>query len=266
MPRPTTGSEPYLTKSGVWVTRITLHKRRPLISLPLVPRDDKAQAKARTAVLASLAKRMTLAGTPYPTALDALANDVAKSLDGVDLEASSLMCDRLIGGWRPPKPTLAAVPDFDAFATDWCDGKVYPLLKAKRPKIGAERKSYEAARRSLKKHVFPVLAGVPLDKVSMVEHVEVIVCNLQESGVKAMRQVLSPVNTILAAAETLGLIKRNPIPANWLPPDGDTRVLQFVYPDEDARMMACAKVPAWLRAYFGFTVRECQRPVEPTLL
>ena len=56
-------------------------------------------------------------------------------------------------------------------------------------------------------------------------------------------------------------IAATPIPKGWLPRPSDKKARSFVYPSEDATLMACKaeQVPVWRRLLWGFIAREGTR-------
>ena len=54
----------------------------------------------------------------------------------------------------------------------------------------------------------------------------------------------------------LELIDRTPIPPGFLPKPGARPAFGFLYPNEDAALLACADVPLPLRLLYGFLARE----------
>jgi integrase len=68
------------------------------------------------------------------------------------------------------------------------------------------------------------------------------------------------------AVHPLRLRASTPIPAGFLPRARKSRALNFLYPDEDAKLLRCADVPLEFRALCGFTVREGIRADEALAL
>ena len=63
------------------------------------------------------------------------------------------------------------------------------------------------------------------------------------------------------------LIERNPLPKGFLPKvSGNTKAKTFIYPDEDARLMAKTEIPLPRRLLFGVLAREGMREAEALAL
>ncbi|HOU94326.1 MAG TPA: tyrosine-type recombinase/integrase, partial [Polyangiaceae bacterium] len=60
----------------------------------------------------------------------------------------------------------------------------------------------------------------------------------------------------------LRLITANPIPKGFMPKVKREKAVTYLYPDEDAKLMACEAVPLALRVFFGFLAREGLRAGE----
>lgn len=75
-----------------------------------------------------------------------------------------------------------------------------------------------------------------------------------QSTARQYAQVLSRV--LRLAAYPLKLIERSPLPPDFVPPKGKAPAFTFLYPEEDALLMRCAKVPMGYRIIYGFLARE----------
>lgn len=253
MGKKATGSEITLTSDGIRTARVSVDGRRETFTFPTA-RTDEAAIERREQV-AALAKRMILAGTDRELALDALRK-VALAPAGRTLLAASIVVDKLVGGWRPPQSTC---PTFNEIAEEWLTGALYKRF----PKQVRFRKTTGAARANLRKYVRPLIGDMPVDQITL-EDCSAILNGLGHLRDNSTRQITAPLCTILDyCVQPLGLIERSPIPPKWQPKEGDTRALQWLYPSEDAKLMACAAVPLWARLYFGYLLREGGRESEP---
>jgi integrase len=61
------------------------------------------------------------------------------------------------------------------------------------------------------------------------------------------------------AVYPLRLIERSPIPRGFLPKNSKHKAMAYLYVEEDARLLACAKVPLPYRLLWGFLAREGMR-------
>lgn len=52
------------------------------------------------------------------------------------------------------------------------------------------------------------------------------------------------------------LIERSPLPQGFLPSSSGQKATAWLYPDEDAQLMACTEVPLMRRVLYGLLARE----------
>src|SRR5690606_18001354 len=57
----------------------------------------------------------------------------------------------------------------------------------------------------------------------------------------------------------LRLIESHPVPGTFLPKKADKRAHQWLYPSEDAALLACKAIPLPWRLFWGFLYREGPR-------
>lgn len=81
------------------------------------------------------------------------------------------------------------------------------------------------------------------------------------------RQYAQIIARLLAlAVYPLKLIKVSPLPRGFLPKVRRTKATAWLYPAEDARLLACTTVPIWRRVFYGFLAREGLRAGEALAL
>jgi hypothetical protein len=68
------------------------------------------------------------------------------------------------------------------------------------------------------------------------------------------------------AVYPLKLIRVNPLPKGWLPKASPAKAKGYLYPDDDAKLLACQTVPLCLRLFYGFLDREGPRFSEAVAL
>jgi integrase len=77
------------------------------------------------------------------------------------------------------------------------------------------------------------------------------------------RQYAQVIHRVLAvAAYPVRAIPVNPLPTGWLPGVGKRKARGWLYPDEDARLVGCVRVPLVRRVFYGFLNREGMRTGE----
>jgi integrase len=236
---------------GVATTRVRVQGKRETFKLS--SSKDEAQANERRSQLVELEKRMR--GVDREIALAALRR-VASATAGQTLRVACTLVDKLIGGWRPVASdcmTLGALADL------WLSGE----LARRFPGDVRVKQSTGPARANLAKYILPTLGNVPVDAITA-ESCDAVKHSLGHLRSNSRRQVLAPLKVLLDyAVQPLRLIERSPLPPKWLPKEGDTRSLCWIYPSEDAQLMACTAVPLWFRVLVGYLIREGGRVNEP---
>lgn len=94
-----------------------------------------------------------------------------------------------------------------------------------------------------------------------------IVARVTELSPKASaatrRQVLQVYNRLLnIAVFPLRLLPRNDLPKGYLPSPKSKKAFSYIYPDEEAKLLACLAVPLHHRLFFGILDREGMRVSE----
>jgi integrase len=148
----------------------------------------------------------------------------------------------------------------------WTAGK---LAERYPDQIRAKRSADQDASR-LEHYVYPVI-GSRLVASLKLDDLEAVMRRASEAGArpkgqrKAKRK-LSPatrrhIGQILArllamAVYPLRIIEHSPMPRGFLPKVGSRRALGYLYPSEDARLMACPALPFETRLFYGLLARE----------
>lgn len=263
MPRLATGEKPRKDASGIWSKRVRVCGRKCVVRLPLM--RGKPDADERAAVIAELAKRLTLARTDRAVARDLLAR-VGAMAAGAKLSAEARdpaiaalhqMVNEAIGGWRPTSTS----PLFRTICERWNSNELARL----RPDDIKPRKAgstIQASNANLAKHILPVIGDWPVDTITLevCDRIKANVANVPQAG--SRRQILQNLKTVLDICVILGLIKQSPLPAKWLPKTGKTRALQWLHPAEVQQLMAATAIEAEWRLLWGFMARNGTREGE----
>ena len=112
-----------------------------------------------------------------------------------------------------------------------------------------------------------IIGDVPLEAITL-EHAEKVMAALDPKRVRTpatRRQYAQVMHRLLAlAVYPARLIKSNPLPKGFLPKPGPDKAKSYVYPTEDAQLLACAEtvVPLQRRLLYGFLAREGMREGE----
>lgn len=155
---------------------------------------------------------------------------------------------------------MASAPDpaaitFDEFARLWTSGKLtamYPgHVKAKRT---------VAADVQRLKFMKSMIGDVAL-RDFRVQHAEQVLAALPKKRSSAtLRHYAQTIHRVLSLAVYPGkLLEHHPLPDGFLPSVGPRRAMSFLYPSEDAALMACTAVPLQRRVLYGVLAREGMR-------
>lgn len=156
-------------------------------------------------------------------------------------------------------PELDEGPTFQEFAESWTSGK----LHEQHPDHVKVKKTVSDDVYRLQKHVYPVVGNVPL-RTFMLEHAEQVLRSLPDSlSTASRRQVAQLMSHILKlAAYPARHIARSPIPKGFLPKPPNNKAVQWLYPDEDRKLLRCTDIPLAHRVFYGVLAREGMRKSE----
>ena len=155
---------------------------------------------------------------------------------------------------RDPAPDPAAIT-FNEFASLWTSGKLAALY----PGNVKENRSIEGDIQRLA-FMKPLIGDVAL-RDFRVEHAEKVIVALPKArSSSTLRHYGQTLHRGLALAVYPGkILERHPLPDGFLPSVAPRRAMSFVYPVEDAALMACLDVPSQRRVLYGFLAREGMR-------
>lgn len=251
-------------KGGNFYARILLGAAVPA-SIPMPACADMEQARARARILAAIAKDLLDAGHEALALgfLERAGARTGKALDDV-VEAVGKLCR---GEARAPVQRGAAkpldVPTVRSLGERWTSGELardYPdHVKAKR---SADKDVYRFDR-----YVYPVVESIPIVDFTL-DHAEAVMRLIPaERAPATRRQVAQLLHRLFAMAVfPLRIRTDNPLPKGFLPKVGKGKAKGFLYPDEDAKLLASPAVPLCWRVLYGFLDREGPRAGEAAAL
>jgi hypothetical protein len=191
---------------------------------------------------------------------------VSATADGAKMRELAKAVDGIVGGQIVPAKPKGAVDGpvtFEAFAMRWVRGE----LAADFPDYVERKRSAYVDLCNLRKYVFPVVGDKPIAAVTLEDFKQI----MREVDGRAKRklaratrrQVAQVTRRVMGLAQfPAELIPSNPIPANAMPPKRSETVLQFVYPDEDALLLADTRAELGHRLLYGFMHRQGPRRSE----
>ncbi len=249
MPREATGELRRTSKGFECRVRLAGRERIPL-ELPHA--RNEYEARERMTALATMAKRLLAAGAAERT--KELLELAAAARPGAPWAAVVGAVDEIASGIAVRDERR--IPTVKDFAEDWTGGR---LAKRFPDHVRAKRSSGDDER-NLRLYVLPHLGALPIDLVTL-EHVDDVMAKLPERLSSASRRHVAQVlHRLLAmAVYPARHRKTNPIPSGWMPRIRSDAAKTFLYPDEDAKLLACVDVPIERRIFYGFLSREGMR-------
>jgi len=256
MPRLATGTV-FEKPAGRWWGRFTTAQGRRAIEF--VRCRTSQQAEEHRAFVAAQLLRLRDAGREQFS--DKLL-DLASKAEPGNLERLRRGVDSIVAGEyeKPIDPELPDTgPSFREFATDWTSGE----LTRRFPDHIRAKKTAEHDVYRLVAHVYPVVGDIPVARFRT-EDAELVMRSLPpELAAGSRRQIAQLLHRVLKlAAYPARLIERSPLPKGFLPKPAARKAQQWLYPEEDLRLLRCEDVPLRHRVLYGFLAREGMRRSE----
>jgi len=256
MPRKQTGT--IYESNGRMYAQVTVghHKRRSFL-LPEGILCDAAEQRAT--LLADFATKLRNAGRE-DVVVELL--EVAVKRTGRELDDVRRAVDHIVGGKWIRKGNCN-VPTVRQFGKRWTTGELTRLYP---DHIRRKRSANEDDER-LERYVYPVVGDVPMDKFTL-DDAEEVMRGVPPDRAAATRRHIAQLlyRMCRMAVFPLRLLKASPLPSGFLPKVGPGKAKGWVYPDEDAQLLASPNVPFEWRIYYGFLHREGMRSSEAARL
>lgn len=222
-------------------------EKRESVPVPGVDASDDAAVASRCELIADTASRLVDAGRTerardFAVLLGAATNQ--KRIDAIVKEVRALIASAgVLGGGQTVKQ----------FGERWTGGDL-----AREHRDHVRKKKYaKDDRQLLAKYVYPVIGSMAVRLVRLEDGERVMArlpTDLSVARRRHVAQVMSRLFTL--AVYPAKLIQQNPLPKGFLPKLGAGKAKQYLYPDEDAKLMACTKVPLAERLFYGVIARE----------
>jgi len=115
----------------------------------------------------------------------------------------------------------------------------------------------------LEKHVYPLVEGLAVSDFTL-DHAQEILRRLSPKLSPASRRHVAQLmaRVLKLGAYPCRIIPRSPIPVGFLPRLRGEKALEYLYPDEDAKLLACTDIPLPFRMMYGVLAREGLRSGE----
>lgn len=255
-----THKNPFFAR-GRWYSRLGLGRAGARQAFQLATCATEADAQARHAVLVDVRDRLRSAGR-----LDIapkLLEELAAARPGKSLAAVVKAVDLICRGESAPRPAMPASPTVEEVGRRWTSGE---LARTYPDHVKAKDSADDDAQR-LRNYVYPIVGDVPIGGFT-IEHGEKVLRALPETlSVATRRHVAQALRRLLELAVfPLRLLAANPLPRTFLPRLPPPKAKGWLYPDEDARLLACTTRPLCRRVFYGVMHREGPRFSEAAAL
>jgi integrase len=251
MPRLATGN--VYERRGKWFARLTIgpKKRR---SFMLAKCKTEEAAIERRALLAEMATKLRKSGR------DDIAPEIirrAADRDGKALEEVRRAVDMIAAGEVVAKNRT---PTIEEIGKRWTSGELATLY----PDRIKRKRSVRTDIGWLEKYIYPLVGHIAVDAFTL-DHGEMVLQSLPPHLSPNTRRHIAQLMHRICGMAVLPLryIKANPLPPGFVPPQAmGKKAKGWIYPDEDATIMACPTIPLPWRLFYGFSHREGVRMSE----
>ena len=222
-------------------------------------RFDVADAKRETE-LRDLAAQLVEAATD-PKRAEAILRDAAKA-DAAELATLKKLVAELASGDSRAKPRVQLGITFRELAEDWVSGRLhqkYPDHVKLKSSADKDEGRFD--------FLFKTIGDVRLEAFALEDAERAMAkldANLSSSTRRHYAQLISKV--LRYAVYPCRVIERSPLPAGFLPKVKAMKATAYLYPSEDAQLLAHTKIPLERRAFYGFLAREGMRRGEALAL
>jgi len=229
-------------------------------------RDEDAAAR-RASKMRELADMLASAG--HSARAPIILEEAGKAPSEQDFADAVRIAEALCAGKGKAKRAVAA-DTFAALAEKWTDGT---LARDYPDHVGSKKTAdLDAARlRAINGvAIAPGLTfgGLPLSAVTL-DHAQKVMANLPKTTKRpaTRRQYAQIIHRVLELAVfPCRLLEANPLPRGFMPKAGKSPAYPYLYPAEEAALMACEEIPLGRRMLWGFLAREGLRSGEAVAL
>jgi integrase len=244
---------------GAWFLALSLGKR---VHFRLSTCQTRPQAELRQRVICGLVDQLRSSGND--ASILAVCHQAAEVDDALLPAIVQLVAGLATGAEKlaPVQPSRSVVEGATHSMTLREFGNLWTTNELARQYRGRVREidQSENARR-LAKHVYPIqfrgraVGDIPLSEFSLDAADHVLAQPTLPAG--SLRHVAQCLHRLLKlAVYPVRLLPASPFPPGWLPPAMQTKERAYLFPAEDAQLMACPDVPLVWRLLFGFLARE----------
>lgn len=247
------------TKRGAhYYARVRLGGKRRIESRMTGVTDD-ASADERAAQIATVADMLVGARRAFD--VREFARNIGACTTAKQVRPFIRAAEMLVA--QAVAPAYGAI-SFEAFALRWTSGQ----LHLDHPDHVA-KKQPEGDANILKNRINPIVGDVPLVAFTLEDADRVMraLPSPPEISRAYRRAVAQVVHRVLSlAVYPAKIIKASPLPKGWLPKIGKPKAKSFLYPKEEAALLANRSVDVRYRMLVGFLTREGCRKTEARLM
>jgi hypothetical protein len=161
------------------------------------------------------------------------------------------------GDWTAP--TKLDETTFEEVANDWTSGR--PAVRY--PDHLRRKRTVRDDVQRMRDDILPIIGAVPIAKFTVEDAEHVMRAIPGEFTANTRRNFAVLIHRVLALAVfPLRPRESNPLPTGWLPKPGRRKAKSYLYPDEDAGLLAATSLPFRRRFAYGFLAREGNRKSE----
>jgi len=222
-----------------------------------IPSTDPDFAAARAAALVEFG---ALLATQPPAVAHTFLTD-AGNADGPGLARIRAAIAKLTGGVKvkPKVQNARALWTVRELGKAWTDGD----LAKDFPDQIKIRRAVDNDISRLERHVYPVIGSLRVASLTLAD-IERVMSSLtgkrpteRKLSSLTRRTIALTLNRLLnLSVYPLKIRESSPIPKGLAPKAGKRRAMAYLYPDEDALLLACKPIPIRERLMWGFLVRE----------
>ena len=246
--------EPLADGSGFRV-RIRCGKSRNRYRIPTI---DRELAERRAAVLVEMGAKLANVAPDLAASLIQQAGEAdGKALKRIQDSVAKL----LAGAVQLKRPTENPRHSWTVkeLGEAWTSG----TLAKDFPDQIKERRAVSNDISRLERHVYPVIGSIRVAALTLGD-IERVMASLtgkrrtqRKLSALTRRTIALTLNRLLNISVYPAKIRTsNPIPKGLVPKAGKRPAMAYLYPDEDARLMACKSIPIRERLMWGFITRE----------
>ncbi len=247
---------------GVATTRVRAFGKRETFRMPTCKTENEASNRSK--LLARIAKRMAKANVDPAVGMKTLEEIAAASPRG--LTNAVALANELVGGLLEAVPEVPTCPTLRELGKRWIAGELHQSYPDQVKLKKDTRNDEQRLDKLCEIEVSPGqrLGDIPLN-VFTTDHAEEAMRNLPPSAKEpaTRRQYGQLISRVLGlAVYPCRIIETSPLPRGFLPKAGKPPARAYLYPTEEAILMAAEGVWIGRRLLWGFLAREGAREGE----